>query len=221
MINLRIFLKKYKSIWDNFLLFLAILFLIVYSLPAFNANLSLTAQENINVIQWFCWVVFALDVIVGLTFSKSKTQYLKSHPLELLATLLPFLRPLRLLRFISVGSLVIQKISIGRSVGITLRLTIASIFLAFIAAVEITQAERNAPEGNIKTIVDGLWWAISTVTTVGYGDRYPTTNQGRLIALGLMLLGVSLIGVISATMAAWFVRTMQKDDEAINSEKQQ
>ena len=64
-----------------------------------------------------------------------------------------------------------------------------------------------------------MWWAISTVTTVGYGDRFPTTNQGRLIALGLMLLGVSLIGVISATMAAWFVRMMQKDDESQKLQK--
>ena len=217
--DLRIFLKKYKPIWDYFLLFMALVFLIVYALPAFNANLSSSAQENINVVQWFCWIVFAIDVLLGFSFARNKKQYLKSHPLEIVAVLLPFLRPLRLLRFISVGSLVVQKVAIGRSVGITIRLTIASIFLAFIAAVEITQAERSAPDGNIKTIVDGLWWAISTVTTVGYGDRFPTTNQGRLIALGLMLLGVSLIGVISATMAAWFVRLMQKDDEKIEIPK--
>jgi voltage-gated potassium channel len=217
--ELRIFLKRNKPIWDNFLLVMAIIFLVVYALPAFNPNLTLSEQENINVIQLFCWIVFALDIIIGISFSSNKKQYLKTHPLEIAAVLLPFLRPLRLLRFISVGSLVIQKISVGKSVGITLKLTIASIFLAFIAAVEITQAERTAPEGNIKTIGDGLWWAISTVTTVGYGDRFPTTNQGRLIALGLMLLGVSLIGVISATMAAWFVRMMQKDDESQKLQK--
>jgi voltage-gated potassium channel len=215
--KLRVFLKRNKPIWDNFLLVMAIIFLVVYALPAFNPNLTLSQQENINVIQLFCWIVFALDI--GIYFSSNKKQYIKTHPLEIAAVLLPFLRPLRLLRFISVGSLVIQKISIGKSVGITLKLTIASIFLAFIAAVEITQAERTAPEGNIKTIGDGLWWAISTVTTVGYGDRFPTTNQGRLIALGLMLLGVSLIGVISATMAAWFVRMMQKDDESQKLQK--
>jgi voltage-gated potassium channel len=212
--KLKVLLRKYKPIWDNFLLFMAIIFLVVYSLPAFNPNLSLNEQENINVIQWFCWIIFALDVFIGFSFSTNKKNYLKTHPLEIAAVLLPFLRPLRLLRFISVGSLVIQKISIGKSVGITLKLTITSIFLAFIAAVEVTLAERAVPEGNIKTIGDGLWWAITTVTTVGYGDRFPTTNQGRLIALGLMLLGVSLIGVISATMAAWFVRMMQKDDES-------
>ncbi len=217
--ELRVFLKRNKPIWDNFLLVMAIVFLVVYALPAFKSNLTLSEQENINIIQLFCWIVFALDIIIGISFSRNKKQYLKTHPLEIAAVLLPFLRPLRLLRFISVGSLVIQKISVGKSVGITLKLTIASIFLAFIAAVEITQAERTAPEGNIKTIGDGLWWAISTVTTVGYGDRFPTTSQGRLIALGLMLLGVSLIGVISATMAAWFVRMMQKDDESQKLQK--
>lgn len=192
---------------------MALVFLVVYSLPAFNANLSSDAQVKINVIQWFSWIVFALDVIIGITFSSSKLNYLKSHPLELAAVVLPFLRPLRLLRFISVGALVIQKISVGKSVGITIRLAVTSIFLAFIAAVEVTQVERVAPNGNIKTIGDGLWWALTTVTTVGYGDKYPTTGQGKLIALGIMLLGISLVGVISATMAAWFVRTMQKDDE--------
>jgi voltage-gated potassium channel len=121
---------------------------------------------------------------------------------------------LRLLRFISVGSLVIQKISIGKSVAITVRLAIISIFMSYIAAIEITQAERNAPNGNIESIWDGLWWALTTITTVGYGDRYPTTTEGRLIALGLMLLGISLLGVISATLAAWFIRVMQNDDEA-------
>lgn len=203
-----------KTIWEYFLLTLALIFLVAYSWPAFNINLSIEAQENINIIQWFCWFIFALDLIIGFIRAPEKKIFLKSHPLEIIAVLLPFLRPLRLLRFISVGSLVVQKIAIGKSVGITVRLAIASLFLSYIAAIEITQAERNAPNGNIQTIWDGLWWAFTTVTTVGYGDRYPTTTEGRLIALGLMLLGISLIGVISATLAAWFVRLMQKDDES-------
>ena len=213
MIKLKNSSPTFKNIWDYFLLFIAIVFLIVYSYPAFVPNLSINSQENINIIQWFCWFIFALDIAIGFTLAQNKKNYLKSHPIELLAVLLPFLRPLRLLRFISVGSLVIQKVAMGKSVGITLRLAIASLFLAFIAAVEITQVERNAPNGNIKTIWDGLWWAFTTVTTVGYGDKFPTTTQGRLIALGLMLIGISLIGVISATLAAWFVRMMQKENE--------
>ena len=209
--KLRVFLKRNKPIWDNFLLVMAIIFLVVYALPAFNPNLTLSEQKNINVIQLFCWIVFALDIVIGISFSRNKKHYLKTHPLEIAAVLLPFLRPLRLLRFISVGSLVIQKISVGKSVGITLKLTIASIFLAFIAAVEITQAERTAPEGNIKTIGDGLWWAITTVTTVGYGDRFPITSTGRVLAVCLMVVGISLMGVITASVAAWFVKMSQDE----------
>jgi len=119
--KLRVFLKRNKPIWDNFLLVMAIIFLVVYALPAFNPNLTLSQQENINVIQLFCWIVFALDIVIGIYFSSNKKQYIKTHPLEIAAVLLPFLRPLRLLRFISVGSLVIHKISIGKSVGITLK----------------------------------------------------------------------------------------------------
>ncbi|MFZ9227909.1 MAG: potassium channel family protein [Candidatus Nanopelagicales bacterium] len=206
--------KFILSLWEYFLIALAIIFLVVYSLPAFNQNLSIEAQENINIIQWFCWLVFAIDLIYRFVKAENKKIFIKTHPLEIIAVLIPFLRPLRLLRLISVGSLVIQKISIGKSVAITVRLAIISIFMSYIAAIEITQAERNAPNGNIESIWDGLWWALTTITTVGYGDRYPTTTEGRLIALGLMLLGISLLGVISATLAAWFIRVMQKDDEA-------
>lgn len=206
--------KSIASFWEYFLLALALIFLFVYSLPAFNQNLSIDAQENINIIQWFCWLIFAIDLIFGFVRAKNKKDFIRKHPLEIIAVLIPFLRPLRLLRFISVGSLVIQKISIGKSVAITVRLAIISIFMAYIAAIEITQAERNAPNGNIESIWDGLWWALTTITTVGYGDRYPTTTEGRLIALGLMLLGISLLGVISATLAAWFIRVMQKDEES-------
>ena len=91
--ELRVFLKRNKPIWDNFLLVMAIVFLVVYALPAFKSNLTLSEQENINSIQLFCWIVFALDIIIGISFSRNKKQYLKTHPLEIAAVLLPFLRP--------------------------------------------------------------------------------------------------------------------------------
>jgi voltage-gated potassium channel len=62
-----------------------------------------------------------------------------------------------------------------------------------------------------------MWSAVTTVTTVttvGYGDRYPTTTTGRLIAVGLMVIGIALLGVVTATIAAWFVGRMHKVQEA-------
>jgi voltage-gated potassium channel len=140
-------------------------------------------------VQWVSWVAFAADLIYGLSNAKSKKSYLKKHPLEVAAVLLPFLRPLRLMRVISFGGLAIQKVAIGRQFAITIKVFLASIFVAYISAVQITITERAVDGSNIKNFGDGLWWAITTVTTVGYGDRYPTTTEGRCLAVGLMIMG--------------------------------
>ena len=130
--------------------------------------------------------------------------------------LLPFLRPLRLLRVISFGTLVIQKVAVGRQFAITLKVFLASILLAYIGAVQITITERGVEGSNIKSFGDGLWWAITTVTTVGYGDRFPVTSTGRVLAVCLMLVGISLMGVITASVAAWFVKMSQDDSTTEN-----
>jgi voltage-gated potassium channel len=70
--------------------------------------------------------------------------------------------------------------------------------------------ERYDPSSNIKTFPDALWWAVSTVTSVGYGDKYPTTDGGRAIAVILMLTGIALVGTITAAVAAWLVGSTQR-----------
>jgi len=167
-------------------------------------------------VQWVSWVAFACDLVGNFLKAGSKKQYLKTHPLEILAVGLPMLRPLRLLRLISFGALVLEKVSIGKSIGITLKVIVTTLFMGYIAAIQITIVERVSPTGNIKNFGDGLWWAFTTITTVGYGDKYPTTTEGRVLAVCLMILGISLLGVISATIAAWFIRLMQ-NEEAGNS----
>lgn len=200
-----------SRVWNHFLTILAMVFLVAFSYPAFVDPVSADTRRNLDLIQWFSWALFAIDVIVGFSTSKSKKQYLKSHPLEILSVALPFLRPLRLLRVVSFGALVIQRVAIGRQFAITIKVFIFSILIAYIGAVQITITERNAQNSNIKSFGDGLWWAITTVTTVGYGDRFPTTSIGRVLAVCLMLVGISLMGVITASVAAWFVRMSQAD----------
>jgi voltage-gated potassium channel len=87
------------------------------------------------------------------------------------------------------------------------------VFISYIAAVQITISERDVEGSNIKTFDDGLWWAVTTVTTVGYGDRFPTTSEGRILAVMLMLVGISLVGVITASVASWFVRLSQEESK--------
>jgi len=187
--------------------------LIVFSIPAFVLDLSDDSLRSIELIQWICWIAFALDLLIGLLTSNSKKEYLLKHPLELLSVLLPFLRPLRLMRVISFGGLALQKIAMGKQFAITVKVAITAVFISYIAAVQITISERSVEGSNIKNFSDGLWWAVTTVTTVGYGDRFPTTTEGRILAVMLMLVGISLVGVITASVASWFVRLSQEESK--------
>ena len=196
----------FKRIWGEVLTFLALAFLVAFSYPAFDKSISPQINSLLNLVQWTTWIAFAGDLLYGLINAKNKREYLKKHPLEIAAVLLPFLRPLRLMRVISFGGLAIQKVAIGRHFAITVKVFIASVFVAYISAVQITISERDLEGSNIKNFGDGLWWAVTTVTTVGYGDRYPTTTEGRLLAVLLMIVGISLVGVITASVAAWFVK---------------
>ena len=200
-----------KRVWNEVLTFLAVVFLFAFSYPAFESNISSSTQSNLDLLQWIIWGAFALDLVMGLVFATNRKQFLIKHPLDIAAVLLPFLRPLRLLRVISFGGLALQKVAIGRQFAITVKVFVASIFIAYISAVQITISERTVEGSNIKNFGDGLWWAITTVTTVGYGDRYPTTMEGKFLAVGLMIVGISLMGVITASVAAWFVKMGQNE----------
>lgn len=201
-----------KRVWNEILTFLALVFLITFSYPAFEPNISSTTQSNLDLLQWIIWGAFALDLLMGLVTATNRKQFIIKHPLDIAAVLLPFLRPLRLLRVISFGGLALQKVAIGRQFAITVKVFIASIFIAYISAVQITISERAIEGSNIKNFGDGLWWAITTVTTVGYGDRYPTSAEGKFLAVGLMVVGISLMGVITASVAAWFVKMGDKNE---------
>ena len=75
------------------------------------------------------------------------------------------------------------------------------------------EAERGDPDANITTFGDALWWAMTTVTTVGYGDRFPVTTSGRFVAAGLMLAGIALLGIVTASLATWLIHRIRQVEE--------
>lgn len=205
-------MKLYFSrIWSVFLTILALAFLVAFSWPAFETNPSEQTSSILNVVQWLSWIAFAIDLLFGLYRAQNKKDFIRRHPLEILAVALPMLRPLRIVRVISFGSMVFEKVAIGKSLGILIRLLVITLFLGYISAVQITMIEREESGANILNFWDGLWWAFTTITTVGYGDKYPISGEGRILAVFLMVLGISLLGVVTATIAAWFVRIMQDE----------
>ena len=195
-----------KKIWGWNLSILAILYLIGFSYPAFVTSVTEQTQSNLDLIQWVSWGCFAADLLINFTISKDKKGFLKKNPLLVMSVLLPFLRPLRLLRLFSFGTLMLDRVNMAKSAAISLRVLVTAFFLTYLGGIEVTVAERSEVSGSIKTAGDGLWWALTTVTNTSYGDFYPITVEGRMIAMGLMFTGICVLAFASATIAAWFVK---------------
>jgi voltage-gated potassium channel len=120
------------------------------------------------------------------------------------------LRIFRLLRAVRASQLLADFIVKKRAQNGLLAVSLLAIILITFCSVSILQVESRA-NGNIVNANDAVWWAFTTITTVGYGDRYPTTGEGRMIAVVLMIGGVGLFGTFSGLLASWFVG---KDDDA-------
>ena len=155
---------------------------------------------SLTIISVLVWVAFVIDYVVRLALSVHRWQFFRDHPLDLFMVLLPMLRVLRAILLVRRS---FKNISTGRIAGSLL--AIVGILVASGAVLEYA-VEHNAPGANITTLGLSFWWAIVTTTTVGYGDTYPVTPVGRVIASAIMLVGIGLIGTVSATVAAWFVK---------------
>ena len=134
----------------------------------------------------------------------------------------PYLRALRIFWFWFVLKKhgkkprdLLAEISINRDAQGTLLLVLFIVLVVFQSAVVfILYYESPIPESNIKTVSDAFWWAFTTVSTVGYGDRYPVTDGGRIVGLSLMLVGIALFSVVTGTLAQWFVRSRNTNEPA-------
>ena len=198
-----------KRLWNETLTVLAIAFLFSFSYPAFVSTVSTSTQRLLDYIQWISWFAFAIDLTYGVIKSDNWKRYLLKHPLDVLAVTRPFPRPLRVLRVISFGALALEKVALARSMAVTTKVIVTTIFLTYIAAVQMTIFERDADGSNIKNFGDGIWWAFVSVTTVGYGDKYPVTTSGKFLAVALLVLGISLLATITASVATSFIQFTQ------------
>lgn len=188
-------------------------FLVAYSWPILDPRLGSDWSRALTAVSWLVWAVFALDYAVRLMLADRRAAFIKNHPLDLASVVLPLLRPLRLLRLVRVLS------ALNRPAGGSLRGRVivyvagATALLLFVASLAVLDAERGHPEASIQTFKDAVWWSVTTVTTVGYGDHFPVTDAGRLVAVGLMVAGIALIGVITATFASWLLARVDEVDE--------
>lgn len=205
---------------DGPLLVLAGAFLVVFVVPLFAPGLPATARAALLVVNVVIWLAFALDYLVRLRLAPDRRRFVRGHVPDMLAIVVPFLRPLRLLRVAGILGTASRRAGERAHLRTTVYLVAGVGVLLVVCAGLILDAERAAPNANIKSASDALWWAATTVTTVGYGDRYPTTAEGRLVAVLLMLGGIALLGVITASVAAWFVKNFSAIEEEVVDEAQ-
>jgi len=122
------------------------------------------------------------------------------------------MRILRVLRAVKSARNIAQFVVARRAEFALQSSLLLSLLILVSGSVAMLQFEIPAG-GNIQSAEDALWWAISTMTTVGYGDRYPITSEGRLIAVFLMAAGVGLFGTLSGLIASWFLSPAAKETD--------
>jgi len=174
-------------------------------------EMSETQEFVFLVLDGLIWAVFAVDLAVKFTVAPRKLAFLRSHWATVLVVLLPFARPLRLLRLILFMTRAAR--GIHRLMNMNFLLVYA-VGLIIISATVATSAEQG--QGTIESFPDALWWSIVTATTVGYGDISPVTPLGRGVAVVLMLGGIGLFGALTANLASVLVRSEDNVEAGVN-----
>ncbi|MFM9369740.1 potassium channel family protein [Streptomyces sp. Da 82-17] len=194
------------------LLALAVLFAAAYAVPIVLPDAAPAVKQACAAVEWGVWAAFAADYLVRLVLAEEKRDFVRRHWLDLAAVLLPLLRPLQLLRVVATLLLIGRRARMASQIKLTTYVAGAVTGLLMFGSLAVLAVERESPDGNIKTLGDALWWSFTTMTTVGYGDHSPTTGLGRVLAVGLMLSGIALLGVVTANIAAWFINRFDSDD---------
>jgi voltage-gated potassium channel len=157
-------------------------------------DLSDQEQATYAALDGFIWAAFAADLGLKLIVAPKTLHYARTHWLDILIVAVPFMRPLRILRLFVYG-----------------------IGLVFITATVATTLESSAVDAQITSLEDALWWAVVTITTVGYGDIVPVTVAGRAVGFVLMLGGIAFFSGVTANLSAFLVRSNGRSDAQLSA----
>ncbi|WP_299051682.1 potassium channel family protein [uncultured Nocardioides sp.] len=206
-----------RSAWERrtewALIVAALVFLVAYAWPILDPDLPEPGRRVASLTVTVVWVVFGVDYVVRLAGAADRRRWFVRHLPDLAILVLPLLRPLQLLRLLTLVQ-VLNRSAAGRLRGrVALYVVSGAVVLAAVAALAVLDAERGARGALITTYGDALWWAAATMSTVGYGDVYPVTGTGRVVGVLLMIGGITLLGTVTATLASWLVEAVRDEQD--------
>ena len=171
-------------------------------------ELTPDGERLVFIVDVVVWALFAADLGVKTVVAPDRRTFLKRHWLDVLIVVIPFARPFRLLRIAVYGSRAFR--GVVRIFHVDFLLVYA-IGLILIVATIVTTVEEGSGSP-LGFFPNSLWWAVTTVTTVGYGDMVPSTPEARVAGVVLMLGGVVLFGALTANFAAMMMRRQRHND---------
>jgi voltage-gated potassium channel len=213
--------EQFSRVVDGPLMILALVMIPLIIVPLI-MDLPPSMDHALVAIDYLIWAAFTVEYVVKLWLAPDRWRFVKANLPDLVIVVVPMLRPLRilrgvrLLRLARLEAFAVEGLSEARAVlrrrGLSWVLLIA-LALNLIAAALVLSFERDTPASNIHSYPDALWWAVTTITTVGYGDRFPMSPAGRGVAVVLMVSGIALFGIITASIAAYFVEHKTEQDD--------
>ncbi|KQR52244.1 hypothetical protein ASF88_11845 [Leifsonia sp. Leaf336] len=196
------------TVWPGIVASVA--FLVAYSWTVLEPDMP---QELYRLLLWLLgliWLAFLVDYVVRFRLASDRRSFVRHNLVDLLSVLIPLARPFRLIvDLFRIPSLRGNSGSHLRRRIVIIAGTFVVMFIYVISLAEY-QVERYAAGSNIRSFGDSLWWACVTMATVGYGDYYPVTVTGRLLAVILMIGGVAIVGTASATIVSYLNEQTQQ-----------
>ena len=200
-------------VWERWstipLAILALLYLGFYSVEVLG-NLPPILFFDFVLISDVIWGIFIVDFVARFILSHSKAKFLKNNAIELVSLVLPFFRAFRMFRVIVALGFLSR---VGKTLNARINIYVGLILplLIYVCALGVYEAEHNAVGANIREFGDAIWWAFVTIATIGYGDYYPVTFEGRAIAVLLMIAGLAFVSVITVSVASLFLSRLEFD----------
>ncbi len=211
--------------WENrteLPLFVAsLLFLSSYAVRVLVLDLPAGWRDVTLAVTCATWALFFVDYAVRWRIGgpRGLPSYVRRHPLDTVVLVLPLLRPLRMVQLYDVVQRRRAEPRLSLYGRVIYYAGLTTVLLGFSAALAVYQQERDAPGSTIRTFGDSVWWACSTLTTVGYGDAVPVTPLGRLIAVVMMACGLALLGAVTGSFSSWLLHVFAREGEQPGDER--